>query len=63
MKNIKPLRQDNLSEGGNEREVHGLKESGFITSAQVRVIFTRTRIPSGGILHIHLSVITINYPK
>ena len=33
MKDIKPLRQDNLSEGGNEREVHGLKESGFLTPA------------------------------
>ena len=28
--NIKPLGQYNLSEGGDEREVHGLDERGFI---------------------------------
>ena len=55
MNNSKPLSQDDLGKGRNERVVHRVDEPSFltpVTSGSTR----RTRIPSARAPHVHLTV-------
>ena len=53
------MSQDDFGKGGNERVVHGSNERGFLAPVMSGSI-TRTQTPPTGILHVHLTVITIS---